>query len=396
VLRQRNFGPYFVGNAASASGTWFQNLAASILIYRLTHSAFLLGVLNFCQFAPVLVLAPWTGGLADRVDRRKLLIVTQSLAAGATAVLAWVTWRGAATTTIVIAFATLLGIFAAFSQPAQMALVGSLVAEEELPQAVALNSVTYNLARAVGPLAAAGVIAAFGLGVAFAVNALSFLLFVATLLAIRTRPTRRAVRAPFRDSVTLLRRNSRLAVYLLVILTISFSTDPVNTEAPAFAETYGLHTAWAGAIVGAFGFGAVAAALYLGGRVTGSRRRMAVTLALLGGGILLFAVSPWFVLGLAFLFAAGFGYLASNTSATARLQLEVQEDERGRIMALWTIAFLGVRPVASIVDGAVSASFGVRAAGVVMAIPTLVGAAVAANLIRARPLASDGRAVRGR
>ena len=123
---------------------------------------------------------------------------------------------------------------------------------------------------------------------------------------------------------------------------------------------------------------------------------MAVTLALLGAGILLFAVSPWFALGLAFLGAAGFGYLASNTSATARLQLEVREDERGRIMALWTIAFLGVRPLASIVDGAVSASVGVRAAGVVMAIPTLVGAAVAANRIGTRPRAWAGRAVGGR
>ena len=109
---------------------------------------------------------------------------------------------------------------------------------------------------------------------------------------------------------------------------------------------------------------------------------MAATLGVTGGGIALFSLSPWFALGLAFLACAGFGYLATNSSATARLQLGVAEHERGRIMALWSIAFLGIRPIASLVDGAVADAFGIRAAGVVMAIPALLGAAIAANLIR--------------
>ena len=171
-------------------------------------------------------------------------------------------------------------------------------------------------------------------------------------------------------------------MYLLVVLTISFSTDPVNTEAPAFAEEFGLHTAWAGAIVGVFGAGAVVAALFFTGRITGTRRRMAFTLACCGGGILLFSLSPWFALGLVFLGTAGLGYLSSNASATSRIQLGVAEHERGRIMALWSIAFLGIRPIASLIDGGLAAAFGVRVAGVVMAVPALLGAAVAANLIR--------------
>jgi len=390
VLRQRNFGPYFIGNAASASGTWFQNLAASILIFRLTHSAFMLGLLNFCQFAPVLVLAPWTGSIADRVDRRKLLLATQSCAVAITGTLAVLTSRGDATTWVVIGFAGAVGVVAAFSNPAQMAMVGSLVSKDDLPQAVALNSATFNLARAVGPLAAAVVIAAFGTATAFAVNACSFAVFVLALLVIRLPETTRARRAPFRESLVLVRRQPALGVYLLVILAISFSTDPVNTESPAFAQAFDLHTTWAGAIVGAFGVGAVTGALFLAGRVAGTRRRMALTLALCGGGILCFALSPWFALGLAFLAVAGFGYLGSNASATSRLQLGVAEHERGRIMALWSIAFLGVRPVASIVDGAIAEAFGVRAAGVVMSVPALLGAALAANMIRVRlPRASE-------
>jgi MFS family permease len=386
VLRQRNFGPYFVGNAASASGTWFQNLAASILVYRLTHSAFLLGVLNFCQFAPVLVLSPWAGRVADRFDRRRLLLVTQSCAAVVSATLAALAWRGDATEWVVIAFSGLMGVATAFSQPAQMAMVASLVEREDVPQAVALNSVTFNLARAIGPITAAAVIAAYGTGAAFAVNSASFVLFVAALLVIRPRPQQRASRPSFRDGIELVRRNHQLALFLLVILTISFSTDPVNTETPAFAHAYGLHTSWAGVIVGAFGAGAVAAAIAGAGRVTGTRRRMAATLGLTGGGILLFSLSPWFALGLGFLACAGCGYLLSNAAATARLQLGVEEHERGRIMALWSIAFLGIRPIASIIDGAVAGAFGVRAAGVVMAIPALAGAAVAANIVRVRLL----------
>jgi MFS family permease len=384
VLRQRNFGPYFVGNAASASGTWFQNLAASILIFRLTHSAFMLGLLNFCQFAPVLLLAPWTGGIADRFDRRKLLLVTQSCAAAITATLALLASRGDATTWVVIGFAAAVGVVAAFSNPAQMAMVGSLVSKQDLPQAVALNSATFNLARAMGPLAAAAVIAAFGPATAFAVNSCSFAVFVLALLLIRLHETTRARRAPFRESLALVRREPALGASLLVILAISFSTDPVNTESPAFAQAFGLHTTWAGVIVGAFGAGAVTGALFLAGRVAGTRRRMALTLALCGGGMLLFALSPWFALGLAFLAVAGFGYLGSNAAATSRLQLGVADHERGRIMALWSIAFLGVRPVASIVDGAVAEAFGVRAAGVVMSVPALLGAALAANMIRVR------------
>src|SRR5215212_2159405 len=117
VLRQRNFLPYFVGNASSASGTWFQNLAASILVFRLTHSAFLLGVLNFCQFIPVLVLSPWAGTMADRFARR-LLLVTQLVAASLSAVLAALAWWDAVNAAVVIAFSLALGVTSAFSAPA--------------------------------------------------------------------------------------------------------------------------------------------------------------------------------------------------------------------------------------------------------------------------------------
>jgi MFS family permease len=377
VIRSRSFAPYFVGNAASASGTWFQNLAASILVFRLTHSPFLLGVLNFCQFVPVLALSPWAGGIADRFDRRRLLLVTQPVAALVSALLAALAWGGIATEWVVIGCSAALGVVSALSVPAQQSLIAALVDEPDVPQAVALNSMTFNLARAVGPASAAGVIAAFGIPVAFAVNSGSYLLLVAGLLLVRPRDEERAERTSLRDSVALLRDRPALVLALLVVMVAGFGSDPVNTESPAFAHAFGHSDTWAGVIVAFFGAGAVTAAFLVAGRVAGSRRRMAATLAALGVGIVLFSLTPWLPLGFVFLAVAGFGYLGSNTSATTRLALGVEPWQRGRIMALWSVAFLGLRPVASLVDGAVAGAIGVRAAGVVLGVPALAGAAAA-------------------
>jgi len=373
LIRQRNFGPYFAGNALSASGTWFQNLAASLLVYRLTHSVLLLGVLNFCQFAPVTLLAPWAGSAADRYDRRRLLFVTQTSAALLAATLAVLAWSGLAEAWVVILFALALGVTSATSIPSQQALVASLVERKELPTAVALNSMTFNLARAVGPVLAAASVKYLGIPASFLLNGLSYLVFVAALVVIRPRRQETAARGAsrLRDAIGLLREDPRLLAFLIVVAAVGFASDPVNTLAPAFGHEFGYHDTVAGIIIGAFGAGAVTAALFVAGRVAGSRRRLALTLAMLGCGVIAFALSPWLPLGLGFLYLAGFGYLASNTSATTRLQLGVSEAQRGRMMALWGVAFLGLRPVASLADGSIAAVAGVRVAGVILALPTL-------------------------
>jgi MFS family permease len=382
LLRQRSFGPYFIGNALSASGTWFQNLAGALLIYRLTHSAFLLGVLNFCQFVPVLLLAPWAGSAADRYERRHLLLVTQSAAAGLAALLAALAWGGLAEAWVVIVVALALGVTSAMAIPPQQALIASLVEPDELPTAVALNSMTYNIARAAGPVAAAASVEYLGIPASFLLNGCSYLVFVAALLVIRPRPQERAraEESRLRESLKLLREDPRLLAFLIVVAAVGFASDPVNTLAPAFAHEFGRRDTVAGFVIGAFGLGAVTAAVLVAGRVAGSRRRMTATLALLGCGIVAFALSPWLPLAFVFLFLAGLGYLSSNTSATTRLQLGVSESQRGRIMALWGVAFLGLRPFASLADGAIASAFGVRTAGIVLALPALAGAVLIATL----------------
>ena len=394
LVRQRNFGPYFVGNALSASGGWFQNLAASLLVYRLTHSAFLLGVLNFCQFAPVLLLAPWTGSAADRFNRRRLLMTAQTTAAVLAATLSLLAWSGAAEAWVVIAFALGLGVTSAISIPPQQALLASLVEPPELPTAVALNSMTYNIARAAGPVAGAASVEYLGIPASFLLNSASYLVFVGALLVIRPRPQERVKGTRLRESFAVLRADPRLLAFLIVVAAVGFASDPVNTLAPAFAHEFGHKDTVAGFIIGAFGAGAVTAAFVVAGRVAGSRRRMAITLALLAGGVIAFALSPWLWLGFVFLFVGGFGYLASNTSATSRLQLGVTEAQRGRIMALWGVAFLGLRPIASLADGAIAAVAGVRVAGVVLALPALAGA-VALFLVGRRERAGEHRLAQG-
>src|SRR5436305_7594049 len=198
LIRSRNFGPYFVGNAASASGTWFQNLAASLYVFERTHSPFLLGVLQFANFIPVLLLAPWGGSSADRFDRKHLLLVTQVGSIVLAGALAAATWAGQASVALVMACAVGLGIGSAFSAPASQALIGDLVPRDDLQSAVALNSMTFNLARAVGPALAGLSVEKLGYAPSFAINAGSYLLLVLGLLVVTPRARVLATRSQSR------------------------------------------------------------------------------------------------------------------------------------------------------------------------------------------------------
>jgi MFS family permease len=394
LIGHRNFLPYFIGNASSASGTWFQNLAASLFVYRTTHSPFLLGVLQFATFLPILVLAPWAGSAADRFDRRKLVLVSQLVATALGATLAGLAWAGLAPVWVVMLCSLGLGVVSAFSAPASLALLADLVPRSHLQSAVALNSMTYNLARAVGPALAALSVRKLGIPASFAINSGSYLVLVVGVLLVQPAARQLASRgeARLRESLRLVRDQPRLLAFLLIVTAVGFASDPVNTEAPAFAHAFGRPDTDAGYLIGAFGAGAVSAAFLLAGRVAGSRRRMFTTLVVLGAGVIGFSLSPWLPVAYVFLALAGFGYLASNTSATSRLQLDVAEHQRGRIMALWSVAFLGLRPIASITDGAIAGAFGVRAAGVVLAVPALLAALAILEMERRRKPRTVGAA----
>jgi MFS family permease len=386
LIGHRNFSPYFIGNASSASGTWFQNLAASLFVYRHTHSPFLLGVLQFATFLPILVLAPWAGSAADRFDRRKLVLVSQLVATALSALLAALAWGGLAPVWVVMLCSLGLGVVSAFSAPASLALIADIVPRSQLQSAVALNSMTYNLARAVGPVLGVLSVRKLGIPASFAINSGSYLVLVVGVMLVRPAARRLARRgeARLRESLRLVREQPRLLAFLLIVTAVGFASDPVNTEAPAFAHAFGRPDTDSGYLIAAFGAGAVAAAFLVAGRVAGSRRRMLTTLLLLGAGVIGFSLVPSLWLAYPLLAVAGFGYLASNTAATSRLQLDVAPDQRGRIMALWSVAFLGLRPIASLTDGAIAGAFGVRPAGVVLAVPALLAALAIVEVERRR------------
>lgn len=379
VLRDRNVAPYLLGNLVSTSGTWFHTLAQAVLVYRLTESTLMLGVVFFAQFASVLLLAPWTGSVADRFERRRVIVTGQVAAALLSGGLTVAAATEHATTPVVIAFAVGLGVTSAFSTPAMMALVTSLVERRHLSTALALQSVTFNVGRVVGPLVAALLIDRAGTTWAFGVNTLSYFGLIAGTLLVRplVRQERLHERARFRESVVLVVRDPRLAAFLCIIAAVNLATDPATTLGPAFvSEVLDGEDSLAGVLVGAFGAGAVLAAFAVGHRLRGSSAQLATTLATAGLGAAGFALAPNMPVAVAALVVMGFGYLATNTGATARLQLEVAEAHRGRIMALWSIAFLGIRPIGSLVDGALAASAGIRVAAFALALPALLGAAV--------------------
>jgi MFS family permease len=384
VLATRNFLPYFVGNLLSNCGTWFQNIAQALLVFRLTGSPLLVGVVNFAQFAGVLILAPWAGNAADRFDRRKLLVRTQLLSAAATGGLALLAALGPVPVPVVIVIALVVGLANAFAVPAMQAMVPALVNGEQLPAAVALNSVTFNLARALGPVGGAFVVSRYGIPTAFAVNSLSYLALVGALSFVEPRRQEFARRAAkMRDGIRLVTSDKRLLAFLTITALVGLSSDPVATLTPSFAtEVFDHPDTLAGYLVGAFGAGAVFAALVVAGRGRPTRRKIALALIALGGGMSVFATSGSLGVAVAGLFVGGFGYLTTVTATTTLLQLEVDDATRGRVMAMWSVAFLGVRPFASLADGATASAIGPQAAAQLMALPALAGAAAVVVLRR--------------
>jgi MFS family permease len=379
ALKHPSFALYFVGNLLSNCGTWFQNIALALLVFRLTQSTFWVGVVNFAQFIGVVLLAPWAGSAADRFNRRRLIVVTQVGAMAVSALLAWLIAINRGALPVVLTLALLLGATTAFSTPAQQAIIPALVPRDDLSAAIAMNSVTFNLARAVGPVAGAFVVARLGIAWAIAVNAGSYLIFAAAILIIHieVRQERAVGRVKLRESVKMLGRDPTLAILLGVVAVVSLTMDPVSTLTPAIATQF-FHRpdTYAGILIGAFGTGAVIGSVVPLHDTDAPGKRIASMLTLLAVGMISFAIFAGSPAALALLAAGGFGYLIGQTTATTQLQLRVSDRERGRVMALWSVAFLGTRPIAALIDGGLSSWIGPRPTIVVLAVPSLVAAAL--------------------
>ncbi len=396
LLGDRRFGPYLMGNFTSNLGSWFQNLAAGIVVFQLTGSNTLVGMVSVLQFLATLALSPWSGALADRFDRRKLLILAQAIsAAGAIGLAIWVGLEGVEGLPgvwPVLAASGVIGLGYAIGVSSMNALVPALVEPDDLEEAIALNSASFTLARAIGPAVAGLVVAAAGAAWAFGINALTFIPLIIVLLVIRPRLVERAsgdrsVRAGFAYA----RANASMLWLVLATLTIGWSSDPVNTLSPAYAEMFGRDEAFVGLQVAAFGAGAAVMSVGVG-RVRSRLSLEATTklgIALLALGLVGFALAPNPGSVLAALFLAGVGFLLGVTTTNTNLQRRLDENMRGRVMALWSMAFLGSRPIAALIDGAVADLVSPRVGVLAAVAPLAVGWWAMGQVVPASPVTSQ-------
>ncbi|HEX6116828.1 MAG TPA: MFS transporter [Solirubrobacterales bacterium] len=391
LLRDRVYGPFLVANLVSNCGSWTYNVIAAVVVFDLTDSALATGAVTACLWIASLALQPWVGALTDRYDRRRMLIFGQSIAlAGALAMA--VTAIAAGVDDLpgpwpVYAATLVIGVGVSFSMPSMQALIPSLVSAETLDQAIALNAVTFNLARAIGPALAGLILLQSDAAVGFVVNAVSYIGLLLVLAWIRPRRAPRLADAgddrSVRAGLRWVLAERRRWLLLVCMMSIGFATDPVNTLAPPIAAQLDGGQGLVGAFVAAFGVGAVTLVAFVG-RIReriGRERAGAIGLAVLGAGIAGFGIAPVAGLALGSMWFAGAGFIVAITSVTTQLQALVPEELRGRVMALWGVAFLGIRPISAALDGAIADLSSPAVAGVAMA-----AAALAAALASARGL----------
>jgi MFS family permease len=369
ALRARNFRIFYAGMAVSIFGTWMQTVGASWLVYRLTGSAFLLGLVAAAQQLPMLFLAPVAGVLADRVDRRKLLIATQVLTLLQAATLAGLTFSGVVTPTHVVLVSLALGLINAVETPTRQAFLLEMVdSKQDLPNAIALQSMMFNTARLLGPTMAGFVVAAFGEAWCFALNTLSYVAILVAYARVRVTP-RETGHAPAHLWIELadgfrwvfgLMPARRL---ILLVAAISFFSAPWQPLMPIVAaERFGGDSRTFGFLIGAVGGGALCGTVFLAFRnsVRGLGKMIAGASLTAGIGLTLFAIAPRLWLALTVLPVLGFGIIVAAASTNTILQTIADEDKRARIISIYVMIFLGMSPIGNFLAGALAEWIGAR------------------------------------
>jgi MFS family permease len=369
ALRARDFRIYFAGQLVSVAGTWMQQIAMAWLAYRLTDSALVLGLLGFASQVPILLFAPLGGIWSDRIDRRRLMMTTQMLAMLQALTLALLTWQGWVSPALLIGLAFVLGCINAVDIPARQSLVVHLVSDRALlPNAIALNSFMMNATRFVGPALAGIIVAWAGEEVCFLLNALSYLAVLVALAALHTRPGGGEIKPALQAlreglAYTLGHRDIRL--FLLLVASVSFLIAPYVVMMPLYARTtLGGDARTFGLLVSSAGAGSLMASLFLASRVSISQLAGQVGAAALlaGTALVAFALNSVALLAYPILMVLGFSVVLVAAGSNTLLQSWVRDDMRGRVMAIFTMAFLGIAPLGSLALGSATHFLGVRPA----------------------------------
>jgi MFS family permease len=379
AMRHRNFQLYFGGQLISNIGTWMQVIAQAWVVYQIGHSALTLGLVAFASAIPVLIVSPWAGVVVDRMPRRTLLMMTQSGAMILAFVMAALTFTHLIQEWQVIVLAALLGLVNAFDAPARQAFVPEIVDREDLPNAIAMNSMMFNSARVIGPAVAGLTLAAVGAAWCFTINGFSFLAVLLGLWLIDL-PERKIVHtaSAWNQLVGGLRYTaSHREILNLILISLVFSVFGISyaTILPAFVENT-LHQGAAayGWINTATGLGAVMGAFLLMYGISHGRRgkllvavNIAFPLVLMG-----FAFTSSFAPALVLAFGLGLGFMMQFTTLNTLLQTRVEDEFRGRVMGLYTITFFGFAPFGNLMMGYLGQQFGLSIAMALFAATSLL------------------------
>lgn len=369
AFRSRSFRIFYAGQGLALLGNWMQSVAMSWLVYRVTGSALLLGVTAGAQQLPVLFLSPIAGVWADRVNRRRLLMLIQTVAFVQALTLAALTFADVVRVPYLIGLALLLGVITSFETPTRQAFLLELIEHrEDLPNAIALQSMLFQSTRFIGPSAAGLVLAALGEAWCFLANALCYLAIIGTYAAVRVRSRERV-----QTRVEWWRELASGFAYafgytgtrrlLLLLMTVGFFTAPWQSLMPIFAaETFSGDSKTFGFLIGAVGLGAVAGTFALAARSTvrGLGRVVASTTVTAGAALIGFSLSETLSLSLVFLAIFGGGLVVTAASINTILQTLAEEDKRARIISMYVMCFLGFAPIGNFVAGALAESIGVH------------------------------------
>jgi MFS family permease len=375
-----------------------QNTAQVLLAYRLSHSVLMVGLVSCAQFSSPLVLSPFAGVFADRFGGRRTLLVTQVVAGLIAAALAYLEFTGMLNGWWLGAGALLSGFCFTFALPARNITVRRLVHddEEQVRPAFAMDSVSYNLGRAVAPLMSIALVHWAGFGWAFLSNSVSFAIFTAVLWVVgRNGSAEPERRSRITDGFKIASRDGTIVILLLMVAAITVADDPVLVLGPALASRMNMGAGSSGWFIAALGAGSVVGSLRRSKHVA-SPRLAAIALALLGGSMVFFVMTPWMLVSVIAAFCAGISCLVANALTRTLLSEAAGKDRAAAVMAIWAIAWAGSKPFASLADGLLAGSVGMRWTGIILAIPALIPITVLFFLpALGRKFASYGHALPG-
>ncbi len=366
ALKHRNFQLFFSGQIVSLVGTWMQTVAEAWLIYRLTGSSVLLGVLGFVSQIPIFLLSPLAGLAADRWPRHRVVIATQACSMILAFTLATLTLTGHIRVWEIIGLATLLGTVNAFDVPARQSFLIEMVGREDVLNAIALNSSMFNGARVAGPAIAGILVAIVGEGWCFLLNGLSYLAVIAGLLMMRL-PKMQSLHdgtppmEKLREGFRFVRHTKPIRMLLVLLALVSFFALPFSVLMPIFASRIlGGGASAYGWLMGMVGFGAMLGALAIAMRqqLRGLGNVVAYAAVGLGVSLVIFSASRWYGVSLAALVLAGFTMMMQFTATNTLIQAMVPDQLRGRVMSIYTMMFLGMMPLGSLLAGAIAERVG--------------------------------------